>query len=189
MDPASPQIEVRRSARRRRTVSAYRDGDRIVILMPARISKREEAKLIEEMVRKVEAQSTRRTSSDSELMQRAERLSRRHLGGLARPASVRWVSNQRTRWGSCTPANGTIRLSHRLQGMPGYVSDYVLLHELAHLLQPDHGRSFWALLESYPQLERARAYLDGAAFGAGLPPVEDASDDEPADVEGPAERD
>jgi hypothetical protein len=176
MTSPTPEVEVRRSARRRRTVSAYREGERIVVLVPARLSKRDEKRLVADMVRKVQAAAIRGRSTDEELMERAAQLSTRYLGGLAHPVSVRWVANQHARWGSCTPLNGTIRLSDRLQGMPDYVSEYVLLHELAHLLQPDHGKSFWALLESYPQLERARGYLEGVAFGAGQGPSD--SDDE-----------
>lgn len=179
MTSPTPEVEVRRSARRRRTVSAYRDGDRIVVLIPARLSKKDEKRMVADMVRKVQAAAARGRSTDAELMDRAMQLSTRYLGGLAHPVSVRWVGNQHARWGSCTPANGTIRLSDRLQGMPEYVSDYVLLHELAHLLQPDHGKSFWALLEAYPQLERARGYLDGVAFGSGIPAAATEDDDEP----------
>ncbi|GGB44831.1 metal-dependent hydrolase [Flexivirga endophytica] len=177
MTSPTPEVEVRRSARRRRTVSAYREGDRIVVLVPARLSKKDEQRLVADMVRKVQAAADKGRSTDAELMERATQLSIRYLGGLAHPVSVRWVGNQHARWGSCTPANGTIRLSDRLQGMPEYVSDYVLLHELAHLLQPDHGKSFWSLLEAYPRLERARGYLDGVAFGSGIPAS--AADDEP----------
>lgn len=184
MTSPTPEVEVRRSARRRHTVSAYRDGERIVVLVPARLSKKDEQRLVADMVRKVQAAATRGRSTDAELMDRALQLSARYLGGLARPASVRWVANQHARWGSCTPVNGTIRLSDRLHGMPDYVSDYVLLHELAHLLQPDHGKSFWALLEAYPQLDRARGYLDGVAFGAGLSSEGDT--DEQPDVAGTA---
>lgn len=183
MTSPTPEVEVRRSTRRRRTVSAYRDGDRIVVLVPARLSKRDEERMVADMVRKVQAAATRGRSTDAELMKRAAHLSTRYLGGLAHPVSVRWVTNQRSRWGSCTPANGTIRLSDRLQGMPDYVSDYVLLHELAHLLQPDHGKSFWSLLEAYPKLERARGYLEGVAFGSGMPTEDDADEgDEPGSL-------
>lgn len=185
MTPATPEVEVRRSARRRRTVSAYREGNRIVVLVPARLSKKDEKRLVADMVRKVQASADRGRSTDSELMERATQLSTRYLGGLAHPVSVRWVTNQQARWGSCTPANGTIRLSDRLQGMPEFVSDYVLLHELAHLLQPDHGKSFWSLLGDYPRLERARGYLDGVAFGAGLEqPHEDDTDVLPEAADG-----
>ena len=110
----------------------------------------------------------RRRPSDEQLADRAAELSAHHLGGLARPTSVRWVTNQHSRWGSCTPADATIRISDRLKGMPGYVLDYVLLHELAHLLQPAHDRAFWRLIEGYPRLERARGYLEGVAATVGL---------------------
>ena len=166
--PGMPEIEVRRSARRRRTVSAYRDGSRVVVLIPARFTAAQEREWVSKMVAKVAANQGRTRRSDADLLKRAGELSRAYLEGRARPTSVRWVTNQRTRWGSCTPSEGTIRLSTRLQGMPGYVVDYVLLHELAHLLESGHGPAFWDLLSAYPQLERARGYLEGVAATAGL---------------------
>ena len=83
----------------------------------------------------------------------------------------------RTRWASCTPAEGTIRLSRRLLDMPTWVQDYVLVHELAHLLEPGHGPSFWRLVERYPRTERARGYLDGVSAAANLPIADDLADD------------
>ncbi|MGW3265405.1 M48 metallopeptidase family protein [Streptomyces sp. NPDC001056] len=168
---ATRAIEVRRSDRRRRTVSAYREGDRTVVLIPARMSKAEEQRWVTVMLDKLAAQESRRALGDTELAERAERLSAQFFDGRARPASVRWVTNQNTRWGSCTPAEGSIRLSHRLQGMPEYVIDYVLCHELAHLLVPGHGADFWRLLEAYPRTERARGYLEGVVAAARLPHV------------------
>jgi len=178
-DP-QPLVEVVRSARRRRTVSAYRDGDRTVVLIPARMSKAEENRWVAEMVARLAKQGGRRKRSDADLLARAAELSKRHLGGRATPSSVTWVDNQRTRWGSCTPPARSIRLSRRLEGMPAYVVDYVLLHELVHLLVPGHGPAFWAELAAYPQLERARGYLEGVAAAAGL----DVSNDEPEEVSG-----
>ena len=156
-----PQVEVRRSKRRRKTVSAYRDGDLIVVMVPARMSRAEERHWVEVMTKRLAERDARHQRSDDDLLERARDLSRRYLGGRARPASVRWVGNQRSRWGSCTIEDRTIRLSSRLQAMPDYVSDYVLLHELAHLIVPDHGPRFWSLLESFPRTERARGFLDG----------------------------
>ncbi|MFD8416689.1 M48 family metallopeptidase [Streptomyces sp. NPDC059650] len=170
-DPAQRAVEVRRSARRRRTVAAYREGDRTVVLIPARMSEAEERRWVGVMLDRLAARETRRTLGDAELAERADRLSEQYLGARARPRSVRWVTNQNTRWGSCTPAEGSIRLSHRLQGKPEYVVDYVLLHELAHLLVPGHGPRFWALLEAYPRTERARGYLEGVAAAERLPKV------------------
>jgi len=165
--PPSGEVEVRRSARRRRTVSAYRDGDRTIVLIPARMSRAEEREWVEVMLRRLDAQDRRRRPSDAAMMARARRLSADYLGGQARPSSVRWVSNQATRWGSCTPSDRTIRLSHRLQGMPSWVVDYVLVHELAHLLEATHSARFWSLVGSYPRAERARGYLEGVAAAGG----------------------
>ncbi|WP_370110792.1 M48 family metallopeptidase [Streptacidiphilus sp. MAP12-33] len=158
---SAQDVEVRRSTRRSRTVSAYREDGRTIVLIPARMSAAEEKRWVARMLDRLEARESRQIRGDDELAARARELSRKYLGGRAEPDSVRWVTNQNTRWGSCTPSEGTIRLSHRLQGMPDYVVDYVLLHELAHLLEPDHGSRFWALLESYPRTERARGYLEG----------------------------
>jgi hypothetical protein len=150
-------------------VSAYRDGDRTVVLIPARMSAAEEQRWVAVMLEKLAAQESRRMPGDDELAARAERLSEQYLLGRAAPDTVRWVTNQNSRWGSCTPAEGSIRLSHRLRGMPEYVIDYVLLHELAHLLVPGHGPRFWKLLESYPRTERARGYLEGVDAVDRLP--------------------
>ncbi|MEU6343017.1 M48 family metallopeptidase [Streptomyces sp. NPDC046977] len=162
-------VEVRRSARRRRTVSAYREGDVTVVLIPARMSAAEEKRWVTVMLDKLAAQESRKMLGDEQLAARAAQLSAQYLGGRAAPRTVRWVTNQNSRWGSCTPAEGSIRLSHRLQGMPEYVVDYVLLHELAHLLVPGHGPDFWKVLERYPRTERARGYLEGVVAAAGLP--------------------
>lgn len=170
------EVVVRRSGRRRRTVSAYRENGRTIVLIPAQFSPEQEREWVATMVARLQAKDRRRRPSEAGLAQRATELSALYLGGLARPASVAWVDNQNSRWGSCTPAEATIRISSRLQPMPSWVLDYVLLHELAHLLQPSHGPRFWALLESYPRTERARGFLEGFSTGAHEAP-QDESDD------------
>ena len=167
--PVPAGVEVRRSARRRRTVSAYREGGRTIVLLPARMSFEEEQHWIRVMLDKLAAQEDRRLLGEGALSDRAAQLSERYLAGRAQPTSVRWVTNQNTRWGSCTPAEGSIRISHRLQGMPEYVIDYVLLHELAHLLVPGHGSDFWELLREFPRTERARGFLEGIVAADRLP--------------------
>ena len=173
-----PEVEVRRSARRRRTVSAYRDGDRVVVLLPARLSRAEERRWVARMLERLEASDARRRPTDEDLHARAGELSARYLGSRAVPSSVVWSATQQQRWGSCTAGEGTIRISERAKGLPTWVLDYVLLHELAHLIEPSHSAAFWALLEPYPRTERARGFLEGydvaSRGGAGAaPPIDD----------------
>jgi hypothetical protein len=163
-ETAGIAVEVRRSRRRRRTVSAYRDGERVVVLIPDQFSRAEETEWVDRMLARLAARHARSRHSDTELAERADRLADRYLAeyGLS-PASVRWVGNQHSRWGSCTPEDGSIRISERVRGMPEWVLDYVVLHELVHLIVPTHGSYFWALVGRYPRAERARGYLEGVA--------------------------
>ncbi len=170
----TPEVEVRRSKQRRRTIQARLEGNRIIVMIPAAYTKAQERLAVEQMVAKLLARAPRLRPSDEELRKRAKHLSDTYLGGLARPESVRWVSNQRSRWGSCTPGERTIRLSERLQGMPGWVVDYVLVHELAHLIEPSHSDEFWAWVHNFPQAEKAKGYLEGYSAGARLEPTHDA---------------
>jgi predicted metal-dependent hydrolase len=157
-------IEVRRSRKRVRTVTAFRDGDTTVVSIPARFTRAQEHEWVHRMVTRLAAQERRRRPSDEGLAVRAAELSERYLGGRARPTSVTWSARQGRRWGSCTPVEGTIRISTRVRGMPRWVIDYVLLHELTHLLHSGHGPEFWAALEAYPRTERARGFLEGFSY-------------------------
>ncbi|GAB3991094.1 M48 family metallopeptidase [Nocardioides marmoraquaticus] len=158
-----PEVEVRRSARRKRTVSAYRKDGRVVVLLPARLSRAEEERWVERMLERLERSERRRRRTDADLDARADRLAAAYLPAGVRPTSVRWVATMTTRWGSCTSGTGEIRLSDRLRTMPTWVQDYVLVHELAHLVHPDHGADFWALVNGYPRAERAQGFLDGVS--------------------------
>jgi predicted metal-dependent hydrolase len=152
-------------------VSAYRDGERVVVLIPAQFSRAEEREWVDRMLERLSARDRRSRRGDAELHARANRLVGLYLAEYADkacPVSVRWVTNQNGRWGSCTPADRTIRLSHRIQDMPDWVLDYVLVHELAHLVIPSHNGAFWALVARYPRAERARGYLEGVSAASGL---------------------
>lgn len=77
-------------------------------------------------------------------------LSRRHCETLGAPLPVVSVNDARSRWGSCTPARSggppSVRYVWRLALAPSEVADYVAAHECAHILQPNHGPAFWALV-------------------------------------------
>ncbi|MCO1660754.1 M48 family metallopeptidase [Pseudonocardia humida] len=165
-------VEVRRSDRRRRMVSARREGDTVIVFIPGWMSDSEERRWVDEMVRRLERSEARRRSpgrkGDDALKRRSVELSRRYLEGRAVPTTVRWVPPMRTRWASCTPVDGTIRISERLRDVPGWVVDYVLVHELTHLLEAGHDEQFWAWVHRYPRAERAIGYLEGLSAAAGL---------------------
>lgn len=167
---SKPDVEVRRSQRRRRTVSAYREGGRVVVLIPDQFTRAEEREWVNKMLVRLAARDDRTRRTDTELSTRAARLAQRYLADHpdeTSPSSVRWVGNQNGRWGSCTPVDGTIRISNRIMDMPDWVTDYVLLHELVHLVVPSHNADFWSLVNRYPKAERARGYLEGVAAVTG----------------------
>jgi predicted metal-dependent hydrolase len=154
-DPVLPfTIEVVRSPKRRKTVQARLDGGTLRILIPARLTRAEERRWVEEMTDRF---ARKLQSEEVDLDERAATLGRRF--GLPRPTEIRWVDNQEHRWGSCTPSTGTIRLSRRLAAYPGWVVDYVVVHELAHLVEANHSPAFHALVDRYPRAERAIGFL------------------------------
>ncbi|GAB3621943.1 M48 family metallopeptidase [Mariniluteicoccus endophyticus] len=191
----SDEVEVRRSQRRRRTVSAHRENGRIVVLLPALMSAAEEREWIDRMVAKVRAREARARGpvGDEDLTRRAAALHDAvlapHVDQVRRPRSVAWVTNQNRRWGSCSVREGTIRVSHRLQSMPSWVLDYVLVHELAHLYEADHSPRFWALVNRYERSERAQGFLEGwsQAYARIRPddPVDDGDPVNPATADEP----
>jgi predicted metal-dependent hydrolase len=145
---------VTRSKRRKKTAEARLRGSIVDIRIPAACTAAEEQHFVEHFMTKFERA---RQASLVDLEARARKLAAKF--GLPDPSSIRWVSNQNQRWGSCTPADGTIRLSNRMADFPDWVVDYVIVHELAHLVEIGHTKAFWALVEQYPYVERARGYL------------------------------
>lgn len=159
---------VRRSARRRTTMGITREAGLLVVLVPARLTRAQERELVPGFVsRYLEREAVRRPpAADADLTAHARRLFARHLsagGGEVPALQVTWSSRQRRRWGSCTSATGEIRLSDRLRSMPDWVVDYVLIHELAHLIETSHNARFHELVAHYPQAQRAEGFLEGWA--------------------------
>ncbi|WP_237200356.1 M48 family metallopeptidase [Rothia nasimurium] len=172
--PASgsyPELEIVYSSRRKRTVAAQSLPDgRVRLLVPDMLSDSHLEQHIQDLVPRVVAQKAHKNSSrnrmlsDDYLTNRAAFLLKEYLPEGREPVSIRWVANQKRRWGSATPAQLTIRVSNVLVGAPEYVVDYVIFHELCHLVQANHSAAFRALEARYPHLERARAFLQGLEF-------------------------
>ncbi len=166
---ATSAVEVRRSTRRRKSVTAYREGDRTIVLIPARMSQAEERRWVGVMLDKLAAQESKRHLGDTELEERSARLSAQYFDGRARPASVRWVTNQNTRWGSCTPRRGQYQALAPTAGHAG-VRRRLRAPPRAGASARSRTRSdFWQLLEAYPRTERARGFLEGVVAAEGLP--------------------
>ena len=151
----------------------FRENGRLVASVPARLSAAQLEPVVQGLVEKFlrrERERARPPASD-ELVPRARALFDRHVAPVVDEAlplfTVRWVDNQNRRWGSCTPADGAIRLSRRLQSLPAWVVDYVLLHETLHLIECGHTPRFKRLLARYPLAERARGYLEGYQAAGG----------------------
>jgi predicted metal-dependent hydrolase len=175
---AEPAVEIRRSARRRTTVSVRREGEKYVALVPARMTRAQEAEVVDRLIRRLRQREGRtRVDGDADLTARAKDVAtllvpdRPEL--VERLASVAW-SDATTRWGSCSTVSGRIRISTRLRGAPTWVVDHVLLHELAHLVEPGHGPAFHAIADRHPKRERAEGFLAGLAMGLGSEPADTA---------------
>jgi predicted metal-dependent hydrolase len=171
-------------------VAAFWENGTAVVAIPARFTPAQEFDWVHRMLEKLHRQGERRSrkgskqpATDTALAAHAADLSARYFGGRAVPTSVRWVSNQNSRWGSATPSEGSIRLSDKLRPMPQWVIDYVLLHELAHLLVAGHNAAFWKLLESYPDTTRAKAFLEGVSFATSRGLTAGSNDSEPEDAD------
>ena len=160
------EILVIRSKKRKRNIAAFRQNGKIVISIPARLSKAEERQVVPEMIAKIRSQEV--AAPESELMQMADRLLSRYAPEIAiRPASITW-RNMNERWGSCTSVDRTIRLASKLQRTPEYILEFVLYHEAIHLQHSDHGEEFYEFLHRYPRHLEAEAFLAGFEFSETL---------------------
>ena len=154
------KVEVVRSPRRSKTIEATREGNKVVVRLPATLTRAETRRWVKVMVERIEqAEQVGRLNEKSDLVKRAHELHDRYFRGRPALKNIRYVANQKDRYGSCTPQDGTIRLSHVLSEFPDWVRDYVIVHELAHLRAPDHSPYFWQLVHRFPHAERARGYL------------------------------
>ena len=174
-EATAPPVRVIRSKRRKRTVSARLVDGVLEVSVPAWMSKAEEDKWVTQMSGRFSKANRR---DDADLSARARSLARTYR--LPTAGSVRWVADMKTRWGSCTIDTGAIRVSDRLRSSPTWVLDYVLVHELAHLVHPDHSPQFWAVVHRYPRAERAIGYLMGTGLRENDPANHDPANHDPA---------
>ena len=159
-----PELEIRASARRTKTATAWWEGRVLVVAVPARVRGVAREELIDWLVERSRRRRPATVSTDPELLARALDLIATYDLGVE-VASVRFVTNQNRRWGSCSPESRVIRLSDRLRVAPSWVLDAVLVHELAHLAVADHSAAVHALSNRHPRQRDAGIYLDGLQAG------------------------
>lgn len=166
LDGVDLPIRVTESARRKKTVSARVVDGVIEMRVPVGLPDDER----DDHIRRMAVRLARRASSDQiDLGARATELAKTY--GLPLPRSIEWSTRQNHRWGSCTPAQGSIRISDRLSAFPRWVLDYVIVHELAHLVTAYHDEEFHRLVNRFPKAERAEGFLIAASLGhAGTAP-------------------
>lgn len=169
-----PELEIRSSSRRTKTGTAYWSGTKIVVAIPSRLRGRERQSFVDELVRRAMSERPQATAHDAALEERARTLADLYTGRRY-PTAVRFVSNQKRRWASCSPANGEIRLSNRLRNVPDWVLDAVLVHELAHLHHLEHNPAFHAIANRHPRQQDAEVFLEGYQLGLGIKDEELAS--------------
>lgn len=161
MEPNSvqrPDVRIITSRKRRRTVAARLRSGVLELLVPATMPHLEREHWAEVMTRRLQRRAARSRPSDERLQQRARNLNERHFGGRLRWTSIGFAEMERL-WGSCTFTDGAIRIARRAASLPDWVIDYLVVHELAHLVHSDHGPEFHELENRYPLSERAKGYL------------------------------
>ncbi len=154
------QVTIIRSRKRKKTIQTKSGEGRLWIYLPAGMDPKEEQKWIDRMIQRNERWVQKKTNrqSDGWLIQRATELNKKYFNGTL-TFSIRFVTNQNARYGSCTSLDKSIRISDRVKTMPSWVQDYIIIHELAHLIYPDHSKQFWELVDRYRYAERAKGYL------------------------------
>ena len=161
-----PPYRVIRKERRRRSISAFRQGGVIEIHIPAKMSKRQELEIIPEMIAMVLRREGRSRKTDLQLLEIGMELLARYLPDFdVVPASINW-RNMSERWGSCTTVDRTIRISDRLIGAPNYVLNYIIFHELIHLRIPGHDQDFYNYLNRFTDQQKCEAFLEGFELGS-----------------------
>lgn len=154
------EVVIKRSNKRKKTIQARMVGGRMEVLAPSYISDA----ALQDHIARLQARLVKSDAprNDDHLQARASHLNKKYFHGTLTWNSITYSTRQERRRGSCNYTTKTIRISNRLAGLPQWVEDYVIVHELAHLIEPNHGKRFKSLVRKYPLAERAIGYLMAA---------------------------
>ncbi|MHB8154954.1 MAG: M48 metallopeptidase family protein [Candidatus Omnitrophota bacterium] len=159
------EVKIIRSPRRRRSVSARLVNDLLLINAPLMLPQERLDKIVSDFKLKF-ARKELKTELDKEknLSDLANILNEKYFDNKLKIESIEYATNQNSRFGCCNYRTAKIRISHKIGLMPKWVRKYVLIHEMAHLIQPNHSRAFWDIVCRYKLTERARGYLMAASI-------------------------
>lgn len=153
-------VRVIRSKKRRRTAGAKLKGSVMHVSVPYSVSEEHLARLLISFKEKFNKTLLRKKLNfNKPLHEVAERLNKKYFAGSLNVGSIQYVTNQVRKFGCCYIDDASIRISHHIAAMPAWVRDYVVMHELAHLVVPNHSKAFWDIISRYELAERARGFL------------------------------
>lgn len=157
------EVKIIRSRRRRRSVSARLVNDLLLINAPLMLSQERLDKIVSDFKLKFDRRKLKmELDKEKNLSDLASTLNEKYFDSKLKIESIEYSTNQNSRFGCCNYRTAKIRISHKIGLLPQWVRKYVLIHEMAHLIEPNHGRAFWDIVSRYKLTERARGYLMAA---------------------------
>ena len=154
------ETRIIRSKNRRKTIGARLENETIIVYAPVNYPEKELERIIEKFKsRFARRKKKKELNAQVSLIDIAQKLNQTYFGGAIKIESIEYSAHQDRIFGVCNYRDRSIRLSYRLAAMPEWVRDYVIMHEMAHILEPNHSPAFWALVNRYSLTERARGYL------------------------------
>lgn len=154
------RIKVRKSKRRKRTISAKLINNEIIVYAPHNVADIELNRAIAKFVKSFEKRALKKEMSEArELDVIFSKLNNQFFDNRLKIESIEYSVNQNLIYGCCNYRMKRIKISHRIAKMPIWVKEYVLMHEMAHLLEPNHSKRFWDIVNQYKFSERARGFL------------------------------
>ena len=160
------EVKIIRSRRRRRSVGARLVDDVLLVNAPLLIPQGRLDEIINDFKLKFARQKIKASlDQEKNLLTLAKILNKEYFNNELKINAIEYTTNQNTRYGCCNYRTAKILISHKIGLMPNWVRKYVLLHEMAHLIQPNHGRQFRQIVARYKLAERARGYLMAISQG------------------------
>ena len=154
------EVKIVRSKRRLRTVSGRLVENTLLVNAPLMLPQDRLEQIVAKFKLKFERKRLKEELGKSDdLLERAGKINEKYFANRLKINSIEYATDQNTRFGCCNYRAASIRISHRVGLMPEWVRNYVVLHEMAHLIEPNHSSAFWDIVSRYKLAERAKGYL------------------------------